>query len=50
MNYTTQHAINVQVWPKYRVVCGELTRLKSPNHCPERFARGRWVCENLALQ
>jgi hypothetical protein len=29
-------------WPKYRLVCGEITRILSAQEPPERLVDGQW--------
>lgn len=29
-------------WPKYRLMCGEITRILSAQDTPERLADGQW--------
>jgi len=30
-------------YPKVRLVCGELQRIKTPSSVPERYAREQWM-------
>jgi len=36
------------VWPKYRMVCGELFRIRSPLEEPERLGNSGWQTINFA--
>lgn len=31
-----------KTWPKYRMVCGEITRLLSHEDAPERLVNNQW--------